>query len=44
MTHFILAEQLYKTYYLGEGVEIPAVWGISFGGGEGEFVAIMGPS
>lgn len=44
MTHFILAEQLYKTYYLGEGVEIPALRGISLGVGEGEFVAIMGPS
>ncbi|MBE9542212.1 MAG: ABC transporter ATP-binding protein [Deltaproteobacteria bacterium] len=44
MTHFILAEQLNKTYYLDEGVEIPALRGISLGVGEGEFVAIMGAS
>jgi len=44
MTHFILAEQIYKTYDLGEGVEIPALRGVSLGVGEGEFVAIMGPS
>ncbi len=44
MTHFILAEQLNKTYYLDEGVEIPVLRGISLGVGEGEFVAIMGAS
>jgi putative ABC transport system ATP-binding protein len=44
MTHFIRAEQLYKNYSLGEGVEIPALRGVSLGVGEGEFVAIMGPS
>jgi putative ABC transport system ATP-binding protein len=44
MTHFIRAEQLYKNYSLGEGVEIPALRGVSLEVGEGEFVAIMGPS
>lgn len=43
MTPLIKVKNLEKTYYT-EGVETPAVQGVSFEINQGEFVAIMGPS
>ena len=44
MTSFISADQLHKTYYLTDDLQVHALRGISLEIGQGDFVAIMGPS
>lgn len=43
VTHIIKAEQVHKTYYMGN-VEVHALCGIDLGVEPGEMVAVMGPS
>lgn len=43
MDAMIQVANLQKTYYMGE-IEVPALRGVSFAIGRGEFVALMGPS
>jgi len=43
MDAMIQVHDLRKTYRMGE-IDVPALRGVSFSIGRGEFVAIMGPS
>jgi putative ABC transport system ATP-binding protein len=43
MPHIIQAENVSKIYHVGK-VDVPALRGVSFGVGRGEFVSIVGPS
>jgi len=43
MAAFIEAVDLHKTYHVGK-IEVPALRGISFSIGKGEFVSVVGPS
>ena len=43
MAAFIEASELRKTYRVGK-IEVPALRGISFTVGKGEFVSVVGPS
>ena len=40
----IKAEDLWKTYDMGEAIQVHALSGVSFAIERGEYVAIMGPS
>src|SRR5581483_4286525 len=43
MAAFIEAVELTKTYHVGK-IEVPALRGVSFNAGKGDFISIVGPS